>query len=146
MTLRGAKRGSAGVPLTKVWRRRRAIFSSLLCCLSWPNFFLDEPKGAKIPPKCSPGSPKSSRNASKIDFRCHQKPSWGLCWAPHGKKLDFYCQKDRPEAPKSPQETPKWSEIWGKFRLFSPLFFDAIFQWILNWFLEAQNLKNVVPV
>ena len=104
------------------------------------------PKSFSNPVKMLPRASPILLNPHEIDLRWHQQLPWWLCWTPHWIKLDFLHKKDRSEAPRSPQETPNWSEIWDKFRFCSRLFFDAIFQPILQWFFKAQNLKNVALV
>ena len=67
----------------------------------WPSFFQNDPEGAKNPPKCSPGPPKSSK-CSQNRPQMSPEALLGTMLGPSWKKTWFLIQKNSPEAPRSP--------------------------------------------
>ena len=129
---------------------------SISCCLSYQRYRIYQivfktnpmcPNPTKILLECSLDPPKSVQNPPRIDPMEHQKASWGPLWTPHGTKhlITLNTKKTSKWRP-SVQERRKQTENQLKFQCFSNICFDAIFEAILPYFLEALDLENMVLV
>ena len=137
VTLRGAKRGSAGVPVAECGAAGNETLSpepsknlsknfqvrSQIDLKGFLETILDQsilkiterrpkrgprsPRGVQEKEKTSPEAPQILPKPPKLDPKSVQKASWKPCWANAFKKLDFQHQKKRSRGAQERPQTTK---------------------------------------